>query len=102
MPIQAAYGRLLSCAGMIRNWRRMVQHLKLESVARIIALADATGGYVAELELASPTAAERRLRRAIAALNDGERAEFMALLWLGRGDAGPEHWNGMVAHACKH
>ena len=45
----------------------------------------------------NPTDAE--LRGALADLNDDEKDELLALVWLGRGDFSPEEWPSVLAQA---
>jgi hypothetical protein len=42
---------------------------------------------------------ERELRSFVAGLNDDEKAEFAALVWMGRGDYEPEQWPTAVRDA---
>ncbi len=44
-------------------------------------------------------ATEREIRGAIASLNDDERANLLALLYVGRGDMEPEEWADAVRFA---
>ena len=44
-------------------------------------------------------ATEREIRGAIASLNDDERADLLALLYVGRGDMEPEEWGEAVRFA---
>ena len=44
-------------------------------------------------------ATESELRGMIAGLNDDERADLLALLYVGRGDMEPEEWNEAVRFA---
>lgn len=44
-------------------------------------------------------ATEAELREVITGLNDDERAELIALVYLGRGDMEPEEWDGAVSLA---
>jgi Protein of unknown function (DUF3775) len=41
-------------------------------------------------------ATEQELRDVIAGLNDDERADLIALIYIGRGDMEPEEWSGAV------
>ena len=51
------------------------------------------------LEDRADDATGTELRSWIADLNDTEQAELVALMWLGRGDDGPESFPEMVEHA---
>ncbi|GBU19340.1 MULTISPECIES: DUF3775 domain-containing protein [Methylobacterium] len=44
-------------------------------------------------------ATESEVRSMIAGLNDDQRAELLALLYVGRGDMEPEDWEGAVRFA---
>lgn len=48
------------------------------------------------LTASSDDATEEEVREVIAGLNDDERAELVALVYLGRGDLEPEEWNEAV------
>jgi hypothetical protein len=42
---------------------------------------------------------EEELRGAISDLNDDEKVELLAIIWIGRGDFGPEQWDEAQAEA---
>lgn len=46
-------------------------------------------------------AAEAELRGLVAAMDEDERAELLALLWVGRGDFEPEEWDEALEAAAE-
>ena len=53
----------------------------------------------AELENSRSDLSDDEIAMEIRGLNEGQQAELVALLWLGRGDAEPEEWSRLMERA---
>jgi hypothetical protein len=53
-------------------------------------------GSIDALTASPDDATEDEIRDVIAGLNDDERADLIALVYIGRGDMEPEEWSGAV------
>jgi hypothetical protein len=56
-------------------------------------------GGIDALTASSDDATEEEVREVIAGLNDDERADLLALVYIGRGDMEPEEWGAAVRFA---
>jgi hypothetical protein len=54
---------------------------------------------VAVIEAGADNPAQAELRAALVSLDSDERAEVLALMWIGRGDFGGESWDEALAAA---
>jgi Protein of unknown function (DUF3775) len=108
--------RRLSLAELCRtNGTAMLSELAVEKVCFIVVKArefDAAGGepsddasnpsddrFVSALTPANEATTQRELTAFINALNDDEKTELVALLFVGRGDYTPEEWSDALAAA---
>jgi hypothetical protein len=60
---------------------------------------DDRAGMTAALQDTGDNPAEQELAAALAALNDDERTEILALMWIGRGDFDASEWQDALEQA---